>query len=177
MYQPPLCAWQKCSSLVPPSKNPGVKRKFCSVKCRRRYNAAKEYARERGSSFGIVLHDGIPWFNRIIATSTKQARKRLEEHNNDCVFSKTGDGMCPAMFDPYDRKRLCLIHAVLNEDWSQLMAAEESRPYKRVLTTTDGHWLSDRPEGGVQAVGKISLSATERDALIKAGAAQPESEG
>lgn len=174
MYQPPLCKNDQCGALVPPSRNPGIVRKFCSARCRRRYHSRLSYAREFGSGAqgGIQLHDGIAWFNRVIARNAMAGRKRLEEHNADCPFSKTGDGACPAEFDPYDKKRLCLIHAVLNEDWSQLMAAEDSLPFERKLTTVDGHWLTDMPDGG-KVVGRTVLTPAERDALIDAGAARP----
>lgn len=175
MFQPPLCKNDRCGALVPPSKNPGVQRKFCSNRCRLRYHARMQYAREMGYGGSVILHDGIGWFNRIIARSAKTARKRLEEHNNDCPFSKNHDGLCPAMFDPYDRKKLCLIHAVLNEDWSQLMAAEEGQGFDRTITSRDGHWMHD-VEGrsaGKEVIGHPVLSDEERDAMIAAGVASP----
>ena len=169
--QSPLCP--NCGGIVPPSRNSGVPRVYCTIRCRRAYNAKKEYARERGIGKGIVLYEGVPWFNRVIAQSAGVARKRLEEHNEACPFSgEIDDGCCPAMFDPYDRKRLCLIHAVLNEDWSQLMAEEEQQPFEREITTSDGHWLSDYPEGGRVRAG-TGLTPEQRDALIAAGAARP----
>ena len=67
------------------------------------------------------------------------------------------------------------IHAVLNEDWSQLMAAEEGQGFDRTITSRDGHWMHE-VEGrsaGKEVIGHPVLSDEERDAMIAAGVASP----
>lgn len=175
MYQAPLCKNDRCSKLVPPSKNPGVARQFCEPRCRRRYYARKQYEQLSGSGAqGMVLHDGVAWFNRTISVSAKKARIRLDQHNADCPFSTSG-GACPARWDTYNRKKLCLIRAVLDEDWGQLMAAEAGRGFERELTTVDGRWVSDTPTSDLvqEARGKFTMTEEEKAAFIEAGAATP----
>src|SRR5207302_1117295 len=44
-------------------------------------------------------------------------------------------------FDVYDVHGVCLIHAVLREDWDQIRKAEKGLPYGREATTADGRWI------------------------------------
>lgn len=140
-----ICKNDRCGRVVPPSRNPGRPRLFCSTMCARRYHARMAYQRERGTRGDGMLYVndyGHAQIHRQLPTGASLAKKRLVEHNQNCAVSKTG-GLCPAYYDVYDKKRLCLIHAVFNEDWSQMMAAEDGLPFKRTVTTEDGRWMED----------------------------------
>jgi hypothetical protein len=183
MYQPPICARTGgndggCIRLVPPSKNPGVTRKYCSTRCRKRHNEHIAYQREVGTGGGVAVHDGIAWFQRIMARTANAARKRLTEHQDNCPFAKIGT-TCPGRWDVYNRERKCLMRAVLDEDWAQLLAAEDSRGYVRELTTKDGHWKADVPKDYEADLSLAELGAKRRtmteeqkQAIIRAGGAR-----
>lgn len=146
-----MCKNPKCTNIVPESKNPGVKRIFCTARCARRYHSRLAYQRETGGTGeGMLRVDGNmkPQVFRKMPPSIHAAEARFKAHIDDCAIAarKGSDHSCPARFDVYDRKKLCLIHAVLNEDWAQMMMAEESLPFKRETTTLDGHWRSDVEE-------------------------------
>ena len=174
MYQTPLCKNDKCSKLVPPSKNPGLKRLFCEPACARRYHARAYYQRGQGKAgAGLVFVNdkGQAQVSRRMSTVAKAAESRLKMHLAMCDLHK---GRCPAISDPYGRKRLCIVAAVLGDDWTQLKDTEEGKPVKRHATTQDGRWLVDlSPEerAGVETKEAVpSITEEARQAALTAGA-------
>lgn len=161
-----LCKNNRCSAVVPPSKNPGRPRVFCTNRCARRYHARMAYQREaggRGDGMMFVNDFGHPQVKRVMPQSAKLAKQRFTEHLHDCAVSTTG-GLCPAYYDPYDKKALCLIHAVLNEDWEQLMKAESGLSFERKVTSADGRWLTDNERE--QAVVRAALDGAQTGATV-----------
>lgn len=177
MFQAPICKNDRCSMLVPPSKNPGRPRDFCSDKCRRRYNARLQYQREAGKEGGglvFVNALGLAQVNRRISVTAKAAEQRYKSHLLACALH---GGPCPARVDPYGRKKLCIVAAVFADDWSQLKDAEEGKPVRRYATTQDGMWTSDvSPEHRklLEERGAASTFMTPeaREAALAAGAGQ-----
>jgi hypothetical protein len=173
MYQPPICKNDRCSKLVPPGKNPGKPRLFCEPACARRYHARAYYQRGQGKAgAGLIFVNelGQAQVNRRIALTAKAADQRWKMHLALCEFS---GGRCTAISDPYGRKRLCLIAAVLGDDWTQLKDVEEGKPVKRHSTTQDGRWLADLSEAektGVEKKVEALLSPEVKAAAIAAGA-------
>jgi len=141
------------------------------------------YEREAGGvgdGMLIVDQNAMAQVSRKMPPNKKVAEARFKSHNRDCALSPIGrDRQCPAFFDAYDRKKLCLIHAVLNDDWWQLDAAEDGRPYERKTTTQDGHWISDMMRLGIPAPGEIPLpkgtpsTAEQVAAFVAAGGGVP----
>lgn len=135
-----VCKNEKCPQIVPPSRNTGVERIYCSYKCA---NAVAQ-RRYRGRRNGTLLDGSIrlvgefPQLKRDIAATAATAETRFKTHLKRCHVSEGGP--CIARFDPYDRKRECLIHAVLREDWDQLRRAEAGRVWDRIDTTQQGMW-------------------------------------
>lgn len=143
MYQAPICKNDRCSNLVPPSKNPGKERLFCSNRCARRYHARLSYQREAGKEGGglvFVNERGQAQVNRRISLTSKAAEQRYKSHLAACALH---GGPCPGRSDPYGRKKLCLVAATFADDWTQLKDAEEGKPVRRFSTTVDGKWLAD----------------------------------
>jgi hypothetical protein len=131
------------------------------------------YQRGQGKAGGglVFINDlGQAQVNRRIALTAKAADQRWKMHLALCEFS---GGRCTAISDPYGRKRLCLIAAVLGDDWTQLKDAEEGKPVKRHSTTVDGRWLVDLSAAereGISAKVTMALSPEVREAAIAAGA-------
>lgn len=178
MYQAPLCKNDRCSKLVPPSKNPGLKKLFCTPACARRYHARAYYQRGQGRGDGrlVFVNDkGQAQVNRRMSVAARAADMRLKSHLANCELH---GGRCAAISDPYGRKKLCIIAAVLGDDWTQLKDAEEGKPVKRHSTTQDGRWLDDlSPEerAGVDAkAAPETLSEDQRKNALAAGAARIE---
>lgn len=42
-----LCKNPRCTRIVPPSRNKGRERLFCSMRCQRRYHSLQYYYRQR----------------------------------------------------------------------------------------------------------------------------------
>lgn len=179
MYQPPICKNDRCSNLVPPSKNPGVKRLFCSARCARRYHSRLTYSRERGTSgegMTFVNEQGQAQVKRTMALTSKVAQLRWKNHLNACSLH---GGYCPGRNDVYGRKKLCIIAAVLSDDETQLYEAEHGRPVKRNATTVDGRWLDDlsaaeRAGMDARAATPFYISDEERQKMFDAGAGRRE---
>lgn len=172
-----MCKNDRCTNIVGPSLNPGVKKLYCHPACARRHHSRMAYQKEAGGTgAGMLLVDAgmRAQVNRRLPVSVKAAEARFKMHNDDCAIAKRrgGDANCPARFDPYDKKKQCLIHAVFNDDWAQMMAAEDGRPAVRGMTTLDGHWLSDvsNPElAAALPIKGVSEDDTRLDAFLEAG--------
>jgi hypothetical protein len=140
-----ICQNDRCTNFVSPSKNPGVEKKYCGPRCRLRHNARMAYQRDVGSAGkGMIAlsSDGTRYINRVIAPTEKLAHKRFLDHNDHCAVAD--GGRCPATIDdPNDRKKRCLVHAVLQDDWRQRIREDQrmGKPYRKT-TTYDGRWLS-----------------------------------
>lgn len=141
MFQINLCKNNICSQPVPDSLNKGVERVYCSARCASQQSQRNYRARSSGASgdgaFGII--NGHPYVRRQIAPSVAAAEKRYKAHLLNCSVAKGGP--CPSRTDPYDHHRLCLIHAVVREDWDQLRRAEDGKLWKREKTTENGFWI------------------------------------
>ena len=165
-----MCKNDRCTNIVPESKNPGVKRVYCNTRCARRHHARLAYQREvGGDGVGMLVVDEnmLPRVNRIFPRSEKLAEARFKAHNSDCVLAHGQD--CAARFDVYDRKQLCLLHAVFNEDWGQWMAASQGKPFQRVMTTRDGYWQSDvRQLRGPEPLALPTKHGDESEEMIRA---------
>lgn len=176
MYQPPLCKNDRCSKLVPPSKNAGVPKLFCEPRCARRFHSRQQYSRDTGAAGSGMLFVnslGQAQVNRRISLTSKAADARLRTHLTFCGL--TG-GPCPSRTDPYGRQRQCLVGAVLSDDWSQLKDTEEGKPVRRYATSQDGRWLVDlstvekeKAESPVKPTEYI-LSPEEREEAYLSGA-------
>jgi len=125
---------------------------------------------------------GYPKVNRKIAPNQAAAEKRFKEHTRNC--GKPGE-ICPAkLWDVYDHKKLCLIHAVFSEDWLQYLREAPGftilGPYEREMTTKDGMWKDDhRAELRSQGLTEEDLeTATQMEAVRfnEAGGRKPEVE-
>ncbi len=165
MFQITLCKNVYCSQPVPDSLNKGVKRKYCSAQCSNR-QAQRDYRARSGGSSGdgaIGVVNGHPFVRRTMAPTAKAAEKRFKDHLLNCAVG--GGGVCPGRIDPYDRRRLCLIRAVLREDWDQLRRAEQGTPWERVVTNENGFWL-DAPEA---AMGTPLEGSDELGDFVEAG--------
>jgi len=175
MYQTPICKNDRCSALVSPSKNSGVKKVFCSTRCARRYHSRLQYEREAGPGGQLVFVNtcGEAQVSRRLSPTSKAARQRLELHLKACALHK---GPCPAIGDPYGRRKLCLIAAVFGDDWGQLRDSEEGKPVKRHSTTRDGRWLDDltteERTAETENVPKWEISEEQRQTALLAGAAK-----
>ena len=139
-----ICKNDLCASIVPPSKNSGRPRRFCTEKCRNRYNQRLNYKRQtKGGGFvGLrSVTEGYPKVNRKMSPNLKAAERRVKEHGENC----TGDGQwCQAkLHDAYNTKKLCLVRAVFTDDWLTLMYADTQPDRKREMTTEDGMWIDD----------------------------------
>lgn len=141
-----MCGNEKCIQLVPESINSGVTRKYCSYRCGQAAASRRYRARNNGQTGEGLIHvvDGRPWLKRTMAPTSAAAEARFRKHLKGCA-AYNGDP-CPARLDPYDRKRECLIHAVLREDWDQLRRAENGVIWKRVMTSEQGQWI-EKPIG------------------------------
>lgn len=149
-----LCKNEKCVRQVPKSLNSGVPRLYCSIRCRVAQNARQQYKRERGSDGSGMIQTattGLNYVSRKMAGSAKAAETRFKSHLIDCLLSEDSMKRCPARFDSYDVKKLCLIHAVLREDWDELRRAEAGKHWERERTTATGFWKDEcdaiLPEG------------------------------
>lgn len=143
-----LCKNETCVQPVPPSKNPGRPRVFCSYRCKNQYFVRQGYRREKGTT-GDGLYatiNGRPTITRIKAPTAKAAEARYKKHLKDCSISTDQYNRCPGRLDPYCTKRLCLIMAVLREDWDELRRAEDGKLWERLLTTSSGQWKEDAGE-------------------------------
>ncbi|MDE1850047.1 MAG: CGNR zinc finger domain-containing protein [Candidatus Micrarchaeota archaeon] len=142
-----ICANPKCNNIVPASKNPGVPRKFCSGRCAHRYHSRAYYEREMGSEGKGMLKvndDGISYVSRTPAPNAKAATKRRTAHDEHCAVH--GGGPCPAAtIDFWNRKKVCLVRAVLMDDERELSRRENPilKPPYRLCTSRNGYWLSD----------------------------------
>jgi len=137
-----LCKNETCVQPVPPSKNPGRPRVFCSYRCKNQHFVRQGYRREKGTT-GDGLYttiNGRPTVSRIKAPTAKAAEARYKMHLTDCAISTDQYKRCPSRLDPYGRKRLCLIMVVLREDWDELRRAEAGHDWERQLTTSSGQW-------------------------------------
>ncbi len=180
-YQLALCKNDRCTNVVGESKNSGVKKLYCHPACARRHHSRMAYQREAGNTGDGMLQVDAQMraqLHRRIPASIKIAETRFKAHLDDCMIARRrgGNAECPARFDVYDRKKLCLIHAVFNDDWAQMMAAADGRPAPRGMTTIDGHWLSDveNPELAASLSLKgVSEEEAKIDAFIAAGGGVP----
>ena len=139
-----VCKNDRCVNIVPTRKTPGRPKEFCSTRCRKRFNARQNYERETGAAgSGLIrIVNGYPQVFRKKAPSLKAAQTRFHKHLEDCSIS---DGpICKArLWDVYDRKKACLIHAVLGDDWGYWLNEVDHKTYQRKTTTEDGYWISD----------------------------------
>ncbi len=161
-----MCKNETCVQMVPPSLNSGVERLYCSWKCQNAQNQ-RNYRRRRSNENGdgvIRLAGTVPFLRRAIALNSKSAEKRFKKHLQSCVLND--HGKCPARLDPYDKQRLCLVKAVLREDWDQLRRAEQGRVWVRELTTIDGMWIADslKQAQRVNIMAREDLEALDDDA-------------
>lgn len=129
-----------------------------------------------------LRRDGTPIVLRDAPRNADDARARLRQHEVSCPLN--GGTLCPATVaaDVYGYRRKCLIHAVLADDWQQLLIAEgppvEVRPevaayneglpapVERHTTTLDGRWSDSRYSG----VGVRSATVEE---FVAAGGGEP----
>jgi len=172
MFQPPICKNDKCSKLVPPSKNPGKERLFCTTRCARQFHARRQYQKETAAAPVFVNDLGQAQVNRRMSRTSKAADQRYKAHLVHCFFHR---GPCPARSDPYGRKRLCLVAATFIDDWTQLMDAEEGKVGKRYATTVDGRWIADLTEAEMAAIDRQTggdgyMTEDVRQAALAAGA-------
>lgn len=110
-----------------------------------------------------LRRDGTPIVLRDAPRSADDARARLRQHESSCPLN--GGAMCPARVagDMYGYRRKCLIHAVLADDWQQLLVTEGPpldvlpevakyneglpAPVERYSTTLDGRWSDSHYSG------------------------------
>lgn len=140
-----ICKNDRCHNIVPPRRDGqrGRPREYCTTRCQRRHHARLAYQREQSAGSGqLFINDfGRAQISRSMPRSAAAAEKRYKEHLAYCPIHERP---CPAVADPYGRKRICLIAAVFVEDWMQLRDAERGRPLRpRVSTTRDGSWMAD----------------------------------
>ena len=172
-----LCANDRCTNLVPPSKNPGIERIFCDPICARRYHQRLYSARnaygvgslERNRETGEQVQ-----FNRRRPDTLAKAETRYHAHiqrpepDGEPVCPNATDetrGRCPAhiLGDYYSQKRLCLIYAVLVEDMKEQAAKSRGEFYYRQWTTPDGRWKEDFTEDPDVAVHLKPMAERTRD--------------
>ena len=146
VYEIALCKNEKCSQLVPPNKNRGRKREYCSLRCKSAKGARDRYARENGSTNDSAVGDfyGLAFVRRTKAITEEMAEGRFRKHLVECPLS--AGGPCKSRNEPYDQNKLCLIHAVLQEDWAELRRKSKNIPYKRKMTTDNGFWADEVAE-------------------------------
>jgi len=145
-----LCKRDKCSNIVPRSRNPGVPRLFCSDKCAGAYHTAA-YRRRNRSKTGQYLEKESRTgaqlqFYRIKPRTFEIAEARYRGHleQKKCPNAEFKTGFrCPAHVyeDYYSEKKLCLLYAVIVDDMKEKMAHDNGRDYIRKNTTHDGRWL------------------------------------
>jgi hypothetical protein len=141
-FQITLCKFEECSQPVPDSLNKGVRRLYCSPSHQNLQNQ-RNYRRRLGGAMGDGLYgtvNGHPYVRRIMAPTAKVAERRFKAHLTGCV--QAGGSPCAGRTDPYDRRHLCLIKAVLREDWDQLRRAEQGTVWARIETTETGFWAT-----------------------------------
>lgn len=143
-----ICKNDRCPEIVPEGRSTGRPKEYCTERCRRRYNARLYYKRATSgipfAGLQSLTSMGYPFITRRKSQTTKEARKRLQEHGENC--KKAGE-WCPAkLHDAYNRKKLCLVRAVFTDDWLELMYAEEGKVHEREMTTPDGMWIDDYNE-------------------------------
>ena len=143
-----MCKLQACHQMVTPSKNPGVKKLFCSERCSTRYHSNLYRIRSR-SKTGQYLERTEKRnirFHRMKPNTAKQADLRYRGHLDVGNCPNAGEldgGICPskAREDWFSKKKLCLIYATLVDDMKELWALDDDRNYAREWTTHDGRWL------------------------------------
>lgn len=140
-----ICKNERCVNIVPPSANPGRPKLYCRRKCKDAQGARNAYWKEKGVGTGLQkTYLDLPYVDRYKATTVTAARDKFVKHLTDCPnttsqFFKT----CPSENDTYDTKRLCLIHAVLREDYYELRDKHENPPFVRKVTSDNGFWIED----------------------------------
>jgi len=163
-----VCKNDKCSEIVPPSKNTGREREFCNERCRKRYNQRLHYKRQTtGIGFvGLrsVTGEGYPVVNRRKSLTAKDAEKRVKEHGENC--KAPGEWCLARLHDAYNTKKLCLVRAVFTDDWLELMYGEEGKVHEREMTTDEGMWLDDfkAMQEAREKEGTVGLSTEAKEA-------------
>lgn len=158
-----MCKNVKCINVVPPSRNSGVPRLYCSIRCRRAQGARDSYNREHANPGvgGLRVLNGHPYVERTISSTAAAAFTRLKKHIDTCVLND--NQRCRAYNDVYANKKLCIIHAVLAEDWHQLRRAEKGSHYDRIRTTDNGFWIEDSALADSVRRAQEAADATRRE--------------
>jgi hypothetical protein len=138
--------------------------------CERAYHRTAYVQREQGKNGTLAVVDGVPIVRRIMSATARDAESRYKGHLRDCAASG-GAGCLARIIDPYDRRRICLIRAVLREDWDQLRRADRGMPFKREVTTADGRWIDAPIPAPVRFMPLVTV-----DAFIAAGGAKTQEE-
>ncbi len=130
-----------CNNPVPPSLNPGRKRLYCSAQCKDAVAQRRYRGRNRGTDGEGMVQElyGQPYCVRTVTPTHQAAENRFKRHLKSCMLSDGGP--CKSRVDPYDRRRLCIVHAVLREDWDQARRAAQGRTWKREVTNERGFWI------------------------------------
>ena len=149
-----ICRNDYCVNVVTPSKNIGVKKVFCSRKCRK-LQANRNYQRRRrtGTDWTLV-QDQLGRDVRVsrahpVSEEIAEAMYKIhigpgskDEHPCPSAAEESR-WRCPAHMyqDYYSKERRCLIYAVLVDDWKGWMAKNRGEFYIRQFTNLDGTWL------------------------------------
>lgn len=161
------CKLPSCGKIVPPSKNIGAKKLFCSAKHGHRYHSKMNDRRNRGKGWHLEvdqeLHEPVV-FNRVKAPNEEQGNAAYLAHLESGICPLPGitgneeswQGRCPGRFNQYscehqnnctckDKASRCLVYATLLDDMKEHWARREKLVYIRQFTTNDGRWI-DRSE-------------------------------
>jgi len=159
-----LCKHPPCSEIVPPSKNPGVKRLFCSPAHTAAYHTKAWRLRNRTRSGQFLsVEDGYQkQFHRTKPLNSEQAILRYRGHleYNKCPNATMETSYkCPShvLQDYYNEKKTCLIYATLVDDMKEQLSLEQEMQYVRKNTTNDGRWLD---------LSELAPHISEKDGII-----------
>lgn len=162
-----LCAWEKCTKIVKPSRYDGIRKIYCSRRCGNRAAQKAYYERAKAQRQGTpVLDISKSKVNRVKPTNPEIAEELYRKHLLQANVNK-GEGCllatqesayrCPSRGDPYSERKTCLVYAVLVDDMHELWAKEEGNKYLRRWTSNDGRWLDETEMAGdphLEASGK-----------------------